>query len=52
MINFLIKETKYIFEFQWVQKGIGFLLSIDKRLMNSSFCLEIGRVKQVVINFV
>ena len=51
-LDTLIKEIEYIFEFQWVQKGITFNVNIDKELINSSFCSDIGRVKQIVINLI
>ena len=51
-LDTLIKEIEYIFEFQWVQKGITFNVSIDKELTNSSFRSDIWRVKQIVINLI
>ena len=51
-IETLVNDIKYIFEFQWTQKGVSFNVEVDKRLMKSSFCSDIGRIKQVLINLI
>ena len=51
-VHTLIEEIKYIFEFQWTQKGITFKVNVNDDLMNSSFCSDTGRIKQVLINLI
>ena len=51
-VHTLIEEIKYIFEFQWAQKGITFKVNVNDELMKSSFCSDTGRIKQVLINLI
>ena len=51
-IGSLIKEIQYIFEFQCIQKGIAFKIYSSDELLASSFCSDVGRIKQVLINLI
>ena len=48
----LIHEIEYIFGFQWTQKGLVFWVDIDQDLLLSSFCSDVGRIKQVLMNVI
>ena len=51
-IETLANDIKYIFEFQWNQKGILFRIDVDKEIIKSSFWSDIGRIKQILINLI
>ena len=51
-INTLVQDMQFVFEFEWTQKGIYFKVEIDEGLSNSSFCSDIGRIKQVLYNLI
>ena len=51
-ISTLLSEIEYIFEFQWIQKGITFKLDVNEEVMKSSFKSDIGRIRQVLINLI
>ena len=51
-IRTLANEIKYIFEFQWVQKGLQFRVDASEELLDTKFCSDIGRIKQVLINLI
>ena len=42
----------YVFEFQCAQKGIYFNVDVDKRLLDETFCSDMGRIKQVLNNLI
>ena len=51
-ISSLVGEIDYIFGFQWTQKGIAFKIDVSEELMASSFCSDMGRIRQVLINLI
>ena len=51
-IETLIQEIEYIFGFQWAQKGLAFWIEANRELISSSFCSDIGRIKQILMNVI
>ena len=52
IIDTLIKDIEFMFDFQWNQKGIAFNIDVSDELKQSSFWSDIGRIKQVLINLI
>ena len=51
-VSTLVHDIESIFMFQWMQKGLVFRIEIEKDLSESSFCSDIGRIKQVLMNLI
>ena len=51
-IKSLVQDIQFVFEFQWAQKGIYFKVEVEDNLLNSEFCSDIGRIKQVLNNLI
>ena len=51
-VRSLIQDIEYVFEFQCAQKGIYFKVEADRRVLDESFCSDVGRIKQVLNNLI
>ena len=51
-IETLTKEINYIFEIQWVQKGLKFEINWNAELSKQKFNSDIGRIKQILMNLI
>ena len=51
-VSTLVHDIESIFMFQWMQKGLVFRIEIEKDLSESSFCSDIGRIKQILMNLI
>ena len=48
----LVEDITYVFEGQCEQKGIGFKFNCTEEVSNQSFCTDINRLRQVLLNFI
>ena len=46
----IIEEIRFLFEFQWVEKGLQFKIIWDEILAEESIVSDSKRIKQVLIN--
>ena len=51
-IRSLVQDIEYVFEFQCAQKGIYFNVEADRRVLDETFCSDVGRIKQVLNNLI
>ena len=48
----VIEEINYIFKFQWDEKHLAFNILWDPEVVDSYFCSDSKRIKQVLINLI
>jgi signal transduction histidine kinase len=48
----LADEITYVFEGQWEQKGIAFMINCTDEMRSESFSADICRIKQILLNFI
>ena len=48
----LVQDIEYIFSFQCLHKGLTFCIEVDDILLSSTFCSDIGRIKQILMNLI
>ena len=51
-VRSLVQDIEYVFEFQCAQKGIYFKVEADRRVLDKTFCSDVGRIKQVLNNLI
>ena len=52
LIKNLAQDIEFIFAFQWIHKGLKFIVDVDNDIINSSFYSDIGRIKQIIMNLI
>ena len=51
-IRDMMDEITYIFEDQWSRKKIGFNVDVPDCVLTQTFCSDIGRIKQILMNLI
>ena len=48
----LVNEIKYMYEFQWIDKKIKFVINYEHGMLDHVLCSDSRRIKQVLINLI
>jgi len=49
-VRTLAEEIEYLFSFQYEGKSLFFILDVDEQTLRTSFCSDMGRIKQILLN--
>ena len=51
-VSALLDEIDYLFAFQWLKKHLFFKIEADNAVRQSTFCSDVGRIKQILMNLI